>query len=522
LVSLSKISYNFQPFRGLRWSQQVGDGGKMASYASFISKTNNIKIWTFGGHRLRMWVLMLIADVISGLLAVFLGHLMVGEWFNFFVFSPGEADHKLSFMFYLLLFISSRLYPGIGINPAEEIKLVVRFSVIVFFATIMMIFILHPNRRDIFITPLFILIFSIVANLLVRWSVRILATQVGIWGEPVVVFARGSQIDHLTSYFLKRRRLGFIPVLAISDLSGRKTVASPVPVIDIRRLLEGGYPIADVDTLLVDASFFGRNLRNNSYNKLTRIFKQVIFVSDMDWLEGASLVVRDLEGLTGIEACRDQLSSTSSIIKRVIDIFGSVFGMLLFAPFLILVIMLIKLDSPGPVFYLQERISMDRRKKKRQGSGTRKICIYKFRSMYVNADQALAEYLAHNEQARLEWDQTQKLHDDPRITRVGKWLRRFSIDEIPQLYNVLKGEMSLVGPRPMMTNQVKPYGQSFESYTGVRPGLTGFWQVSGRNNTTFQERARFDLYYVNNWSIWLDLYILVRTVWVVLSRYGAY
>jgi lipopolysaccharide/colanic/teichoic acid biosynthesis glycosyltransferase len=142
--------------------------------------------------------------------------------------------------------------------------------------------------------------------------------------------------------------------------------------------------------------------------------------------------------------------------------------------------------------------------------------------MCVNAEQKLAEYLANNPQARQEWDQTQKLHDDPRITRVGKWLRKFSIDEIPQLYNVLRGEMSLVGPRPMMTNQVKTYGPNFDTYTGVRPGLTGFWQVSGRNNTTFQERARFDLYYVHNWSIWLDLYILARTVWVVLSRYGAY
>jgi lipopolysaccharide/colanic/teichoic acid biosynthesis glycosyltransferase len=196
--------------------------------------------------------------------------------------------------------------------------------------------------------------------------------------------------------------------------------------------------------------------------------------------------------------------------------------MLLFAPFLFIVIGLIKLDSPGPVFYSQERISMDRRRKKRLGADTRKIFIYKFRSMYINADQMLTEHLANDQQARQEWNQTQKLRNDPRITPVGRWLRKFSIDEIPQLYNVLKGEMSLVGPRPMMTDQVKSYGKSFEAYSRVRPGLTGFWQVSGRNTTTFQERARFDLYYVHNWSIWLDLYILARTVWVVLSREGAY
>ena len=344
-----------------------------------------------------------------------------------------------------------------------------------------------------------------------RWSVRILATQAGIWGEPVVVLARGSHIDRLIHHFLTRRRLGFVPMLAATDSAGKKAITSSVPVVDLRHLLTN-YPREEVETILVDASFFGRTLKNDSYNKLTRVFKRVIFISDMGWLEGASLAVRDFEGLTGIEARRDRLSSTSSAIKRAIDIFGSLIGMILFAPFLILVIILIKLDSPGPVFYSQERISLDRRKKKRSGSDTRKIFIYKFRSMYINADQELAKYLASNPQARLEWDQTQKLHNDPRITCVGKWLRKFSIDEIPQLYNVLRGEMSLVGPRPIMTNQVKHYGQGIETYTAVRAGLTGFWQVSGRNATTFQERARFDLYYVHNWSIWLDLYILARTI----------
>jgi hypothetical protein len=173
------------------------------------------------------------------------------------------------------------------------------------------------------------------------------------------------------------------------------------------------YPIKDIDTILVDASFFGRSLRNNSYAKLTNAFKHVIFVSDMDWLEGASLAVRDFEGLTGIEARKEKLTSTSSIVKRSMDILGSLFGLLLFMPFLILVIILIKLDSPGPVFFSQERISMDRRKKKRLGAGTRRIFIYKFRSMYVNADRMLAEYLAGNPQARHEWNQTQKLRDDP-------------------------------------------------------------------------------------------------------------
>lgn len=485
----------------------------MASIASYIYKANNIRIGMCG--------LMFFADVASCTLAVFFGQIINSERFNFGLLNLGEVEHTLPISLYLLMFMFSRLYPGIGINPAEEIKLVVQYCTIALLITVVAIFALHLPWEYAPSTLVLFWAFSIVVILLMRWSVRILAAQIGMWGEPVIIFARGVQIDSLANYFLKRRRLGFIPILAVTDSLSRKVFNCPVPVVNLRRLLAGDYPL-DVDTILVDASFFGRTLRRNSYNKLTRVFKHVIFVSNMDWLEGASLEVRDFEGFVGIEASKGRIASTNSSIKRGMDILGSILGMLLFTPFLALVVVLIKLDSPGPVFYSQERISMDRRKKKRLGIAMRKILIYKFRSMYVNADQMLAEYLANNPQARLEWKRTQKLRDDPRITRVGRWLRKFSIDEIPQLYNILKGEMSLVGPRPMMINQVKAYGKSFEVYTGVRPGLTGFWQVSGRNTTTFKERARFDLYYVNNWSIWLDLYILARTIWVVLSREGAY
>ena len=492
----------------------------MASYARLISKSNLNKNSILGGYRQRMWGLMFLADITAFLLTVFLGHILSGVLFNFEFFSPGEVEHTLAFALTILLFVFSRLYPGIGINPADEIKLVVQYSITAFMITIITIFSLRPGGTDRFVTPLYILAMSIVFILLIRWGVRITATKLGIWGEPVVILARGQQIDYLARYFSTRGRLGFIPVLAASDQVEPKDSTDLVPVIDLSALLST--PPKDVETILVDTSFFGRTLEGDSYHKLTGVFEHVIFVSDMSWLEGASLAVRDFEGLTGIEAHNGQLSPTKSIIKRAMDILGSSLGMVLFSPFLLIITVLIKLDSPGPVFYTQERISLDRRKKGRQGQHSHKVFIYKFRSMYVNADKTLAEYLANNPQARLEWDHNQKLRDDPRITRIGKWLRKFSIDEIPQVINVLKGDMSLVGPRPIMTNQIEPYGKNFEVYTGVRPGLTGLWQVSGRNLTTFQERARFDLYYVHNWSIWLDLYIIARTVWVVLSRNGAY
>jgi Undecaprenyl-phosphate galactose phosphotransferase WbaP len=288
-----------------------------------------------------------------------------------------------------------------------------------------------------------------------------------------------------------------------------------VPVVNLNSLLAGSSiqaRLEAVDTILIDASFFGQNFADNPYMKLLDKFQHIIFISDMGWLEGASLAIRDFEGLIGVEARRNTLSALWSSLKRIVDFMGALLGMLLLAPFLLIIAVLIKLDSSGPVFYVQPRVGMD----------GKRIRIYKFRTMLMNAEQALAEHLHLNAAARLEWDQTQKLRDDPRITRVGKFLRKFSIDEFPQLFNVLLGEMSMVGPRPIMVDQIIRYGAGIDIYRGIRPGLTGLWQVSGRNHTTFQERANFDVYYVRHWSIWLDIYIILRTVWVVLSRDGAY
>jgi lipopolysaccharide/colanic/teichoic acid biosynthesis glycosyltransferase len=182
----------------------------------------------------------------------------------------------------------------------------------------------------------------------------------------------------------------------------------------------------------------------------------------------------------------------------------------------------VKLDSPGRIIYSQLRIGKDRRKIRRPGEHRRKLKIYKFRTMFSNADSALQAYLRTHRKARHEWEATQKLCDDPRITRAGRLLRKLSIDELPQLWNVLKGDMSLVGPRPMLEDQLNLYGNNIDAYVGVRPGITGLWQVSGRNHTTFEQRVRYDIYYIRNWSVWLDIYILLRTVWVVLYRDGAY
>jgi lipopolysaccharide/colanic/teichoic acid biosynthesis glycosyltransferase len=174
--------------------------------------------------------------------------------------------------------------------------------------------------------------------------------------------------------------------------------------------------------------------------------------------------------------------------------------------------LLVRLESPGPVFYGHRRI----------GRGHSKFCIWKIRTMQVNGDRLLQDALARDEALREEWLRERKLRCDPRVTRVGKFLRKTSLDELPQFWNVLRGEMSLVGPRPIVEEEIPAYGPNFSLYCRVTPGLTGLWQVSGRSEVSRRDRVQLDSYYVRNWSPWLDLNILARTAKAVITGQGAY
>jgi lipopolysaccharide/colanic/teichoic acid biosynthesis glycosyltransferase len=178
------------------------------------------------------------------------------------------------------------------------------------------------------------------------------------------------------------------------------------------------------------------------------------------------------------------------------DIIGAILGLLFSAIVYIPIAVAIKFDSPGPVIFAHKRV----------GKGSQNFMCYKFRTMYLNSNE-------HEKKPTL---------DDKRVTRVGRFLRKASLDELPQFFNILLGEMRLVGPRPIVEEEIHYYGKDFNLYASVPPGLTGLWQVSGRNNVYYPERVQLDAYYVRNWSIWLDLYILFKTPWVVLKHEGAY
>lgn len=199
-------------------------------------------------------------------------------------------------------------------------------------------------------------------------------------------------------------------------------------------------------------------------------------------------------------------------VKRTLDIVFALALAIVALPVFLLIAAAILIESGRPVFFSHQRI----------GRGGRLFRLFKFRTMAQNSDALLAEYLADNPEAAREWEQNRKLRHDPRITRMGRLLRRTSLDELPQLLNILRGEMSMAGPRPIVEAEIAKYGHHYPLYSLAKPGLTGLWQVSGRNDTTYRRRVELDATYVRTWTPWLDLQLLFRTVQVVVKGKGAY
>jgi len=198
------------------------------------------------------------------------------------------------------------------------------------------------------------------------------------------------------------------------------------------------------------------------------------------------------------------------IIKRVFDMSLTLLLLLLTWPVFILLGLLVQLDSKGPILYTQKRLGKD----------GKLFDSYKFRTMFQDADEKLEEVLAADHDAYQEYQTYHKLTNDPRVTRIGKIFRRYSLDELPQFINVLKGDMNLIGPRSYLPRELDIMGDYAKLILKVKPGLTGWWQVMGRNQTSFKERLELDEYYISNWSIWLDIYIMFKTIWVLIRGEG--
>lgn len=408
------------------------------------------------------------------------------------------------------LFLRRGLYPPVGMHYADELRNIVTTVTLAFLIIVGVTFVFKTTVTYSRLVLILTWVLCLPLIPLNRYLIRRLLIRLGLWGESVVFVGDLQKAQSMAVYFKARLQYGILPVAVFSDKPNLGEPSVPCPNLPLCRV-----------------KVFSRNLSVktglifiNDLNDLGAVVKRyrdafqwlILINGKYDNFGLTFLKPLDFMDILGLQVKNNLLSNSSQVPKRIMDVVISFLGLLFLAPLLTFIAILIKWESGGGVFYRQQRLGKD----------GQKFNLLKFRTMYQNADVVFKEALAHDPVLKVEWDEYQKVKNDPRITRVGRLLRKFSLDELPQLWNVLKGEMGLVGPRPIMVNQRELYGETIKEYFEVAPGMTGLWQVSGRNQTTFARRVELDLEYIQRWSIWLDIYILLKTIKVVILLQGSY
>jgi Undecaprenyl-phosphate galactose phosphotransferase WbaP len=401
------------------------------------------------------------------------------------------------------------IYPGYGLGPVERLRRRIITVVMVFGAlAVWDSMVSHSGwSRGILLLTFVFALASPAWEAVVVWFLM----RHHLWGAPVVVLSANHAGTVLARTLRQQPELGFVTVAFFKvarELWG-KTVDG-VPVL--------GPPSAAADlagSVKIAVVAMPGLKRSELVGIVEQLpFQRVIVVPELAGLQSLWVHTRDMGGNLGLELTRNLLLQRNYYLKRVVDYALGLPLFLLSLPLIAVLALWIKRVSPGPAFYTQER----------EGHQGKPIRIWKLRTMYLNAEVTLARYLAENPREREHWERFFKLKSDPRILPgIGNLLRKTSLDELPQLWNVLRGELSLAGPRPFPRYHMESFDDDFRTLRrSVMPGVTGFWQIASRSDGDLQVQEHLDTYYIRNWSLWLDVYILARTAVVVLLCRGAY
>jgi undecaprenyl-phosphate galactose phosphotransferase len=361
-------------------------------------------------------------------------------------------------------------------------------------------------------------LFLIPAIPLYRQGVRYLLTLLGVWQIPTVLVGSGKRASAVYKSLRGTLSLGFdlhylLVEHGVQDISPELTGLQRLSFANISDI---GATLHDLECS--QAIIAADDAKGSGSDLVQHLLGADIDVAIIPSLQGLPLFGMSTNYLFGQDMLLLQLRnnlarSPSRAAKRVVDLIATTFALIVFSPFWLAIMTVIKVEDGGPIFFVQRRV----------GRAGKEFGCLKFRTMAVDADERLRRWQNENPELYAEYLNTFKLRDDPRITKPGSWLRRTSLDEVPQLINVLIGDMSLVGPRPVVQEELqKFYGSAAELYKRVRPGITGLWQISGRSETTYADRVGFDEWYILNWSLWYDVAILFQTVWVVAIGKGAF
>ncbi len=357
-------------------------------------------------------------------------------------------------------------------------------------------------------------LFSFPFILGLRYAGKTYINQRGLFQEPVLFVGAGRTAELVLRSLGDGSAFGYRVVGFVDDHPVSETLGQRFPILggfgDVEQVIRD----TGVKTVIIAAPGLPPERQVQLVNRIQPLVRSVSFIPDFIGTPLAELEVETLlnEKIILLKVRNNLAHRSNRVIKRIFDLVVSLSGMVVVVPLGLLLGIFIYLDSPGPVIFAHRRI----------GQGGREFPCYKFRSMVPDAPAVLERYLAANPAAREEWERDFKLREDPRVTRVGAFLRRTSLDELPQLWNVIRGEMSLVGPRPIVREEIAKYGDYIQDFYLVPPGITGMWQVNGRSDTTYEERVAMDSWYVRNWSVWIDMVYLLKTVKVVFTGRGAY
>jgi Undecaprenyl-phosphate galactose phosphotransferase WbaP len=398
---------------------------------------------------------------------------------------------------WLILAVINGLYPSYGLDLTEQIK---RTSS-VFTATLLSTFaalLLAPNTAGF---SRMLLIFggflAVPISIFFRRLMTLILVRFNLWGVPVLIVGNSDVARQLNRILEHVPALGYRP--------------------ELRQIEQLDWNPSTYTSSSARIAFIGDP--HMQYRQREAIiagplagFRRVFLAVDTPALDIGWADARYLGSVRVLELRRLHLDPTELRVKRVIDLCMAVVMLPVILTVMVILAILIKLDSPGPVFYAADRL----------GLRGRSFKCFKFRTMRVNAEEYLEEMLKKDPALKAEYDAFHKLRHDPRVTRVGTFLRKTSLDELPQIMNVLWGDMSLVGPRPYLPREREYMHPYTDAVLSCRPGITGWWQVEARNSARFDERLQLDIFYIRRWSIWLDLHILIRTVMVVLQGRGAY
>ncbi|MDR2841750.1 MAG: undecaprenyl-phosphate galactose phosphotransferase WbaP [Spirochaetaceae bacterium] len=455
---------------------------------------------------------MIISDLFGVMLAIGVGFFFVN------LYDPVSINFRsfLTYWPYLPVFIAvfqvSALYPGISMAPAEEMRRIF-IGCLMSFGGIMLSRYIEDQALDAIQAAFLIsFVFSTVILMFCRSVMRRILAKTGKNGIPAVIYSSGAIGRMIVDKLLDKRRLGYRPVLILdNDVSVGESYRD-IPIIHNTGIGPEIVEKLKIKIAIVAIDHIKRKDLVQLLNDSVSAFRYNIMIPDFFGLTSIWMSARDFDGILGLAATARLKMPWNLTIKRLVDIVIVIAGGLAILPILLIIALLIKVSSKGPVLYRQKRI----------GKNGKYFYAYKFRTMVLDADKKLEELLQNDSAARQEWEANQKIKNDPRVTAFGKFLRRLSLDELPQLLNVLKNDMSLVGPRPIVDAEIPKYGYDFKRIFSVKPGITGLWQVSGRSDTDYSDRVSFDTYYLQSWSIWLDLWILYKTVGAVLLKRGAY